>query len=228
MLGSRPEQHQHCDPDVSPLSQSYSVATRRLTLGDTSTVARHGPHPAAVAATTDSARAGRTERERRLLADPARAVEATKAVLAEGGEQADRFFRAGFEISWAAYNRLDWELNTLFCDVDYGFRASRQKLIDAEREYRGIEGYIEAHRLLLDIWDEVRIELVGVYVRPPDQVVTLSAWHGRAARSGLAMEWHTVHDHRYRDGVAIRQTFWFDRENAERDLGFTLADRARR
>lgn len=212
---------------MSPLSQSHSSLP--LTLGDTSTVARHGPHPAAVAATTDSARAGRSERERRLLADPARAVETTKAVLSEGGEKADRFFRAGFEISWDAYNRGDWELNTLFLDVDYAFRASEgEKLLDADREYRGIEGYIEAHRLLFDIWADVRIELVGVYVRPPDRVVTVSAWHGQAARSGLAVEWYTVHDHRYRDGVAIRQTFWFHRENAERELGFTLADRARR
>jgi hypothetical protein len=183
-----------------------------------------------VAATTDSARAGRTERERRLLADPARAVEATKAVLSEGGEQADRFFRAGFEISWAAFNRRDWELNTLFCDVDYVFRAgsSEQRLIDADREYRGIEGYLETFQLLLAAWGEARIELVGVYVRPPDKVVTLSAWHGTAARSGLPMAWSTVHDNRYRDGVAIAQTFWFDRERAERALGFTLADRARR
>jgi hypothetical protein len=199
------------------------------TLGDTSTVARHGPHPAAVAATTDEARAGRSERELRLLADPARAVEATKAVLAEGGERAERFFRAGFEIAYAAYNRRDWELNTLFCDIDYVFRpgSSDQQLIDANREYRGIDGYLEAQQLLLDIWAGVRIELIGVHLRPPAQVVTDVRWRGRAAHSGLAMEWNTTNDNRYRDGLAIGQTFWWDRERAERALGFTLADRAR-
>jgi hypothetical protein len=53
-------------------------------------------------------------------------------------------------------------------------------------------------------------------------------WRGRAARSGLAMEWNCVSDNRFRDGLAVGQTFWWDRERAEHDLGFALSTAARR
>jgi hypothetical protein len=73
-------------------------------------MAGHGPHAAAVARTTDEARAGRSEQDRRLLADPARAIEASRAMLAKGGKECERYFRAGFEVTYEAYNRRDWAL----------------------------------------------------------------------------------------------------------------------
>lgn len=187
-------------------------------------MARWGPHAEASARTSDEARAGRSEREWLLIADPARAVEATRAVLAAGGADADRFFRLGFGVAYAAYSRRDWELNTLFIDADdYTFRAAAgHELIDARSDWRGIPGYLDAQNLLLEIWADLRIELAGVAVRRPEQVVTLTSWRGRAARSGVSMAWLAVSDNRFRDGLAVAQTFWWDRQRAQRDLGFPL------
>jgi hypothetical protein len=184
-----------------------------------------GPHPEAVARTTDEARAGRSDRERQLLADPAGAVEATTAVFAEGGERARRFLHSGFRIAYAAYSRRDWEVNTLFMDRHHRFSpGAGQAFIDANREYVGIEDYLDAQQLLLAVWGDVRIELMGVEVIAPALVVALSSWRGTAARSGLVMEWQVVCQCAFHEGLLAEQRFWWDRRDAEAALGVALAD----
>jgi hypothetical protein len=52
-------------------------------------------------------------------------------------------------------------------------------------------------------------------------------WRGLAARGAVEMEWGCVSDNRFRGGLNTSQTFWWDRQRAERDLGFALPSLSR-
>ncbi len=133
--------------------------------------------------------------------------------------------RRGFESAYRAFSRRDWELNTLLIDSeDYVFRPAdlREALPDFGDEYPGIEGYLEVQELLLSAWRDLRLELADILAVERDQVVTLLRWTGHGERSGVTLDWVAVSDNRFQDGLAVGQTYWFDRQRAMRDLGLQL------
>ena len=65
---------------------------------------------------------------------------------------------------FAAFSRRDWEMNTLAMDSDdYVFRPGTADgcCPTWSREYRGMEGYLDAMHLLLESWD-LQVELIDV------------------------------------------------------------------
>lgn len=182
-----------------------------------------GPHPEAVARTSAAARTGRSDVDRALLADPERGRAANVEMLARGGEECERFLRAGFEASFAAYSRRDWELNTLFLDRDHVFRPGARALLpDMRDEYHGIAGYLESQELLSSSWANLTATLVDLAARDDERVLTVLTFAGTGAGSGLPLEWQAYGQYTIRDGLAVEQTHWWDRALAEQALGVAL------
>jgi hypothetical protein len=191
-------------------------------VGDTRLVAVSAPDPAAVALTSDEAREARTELDRIVLGDPERARMRTADALAAGAEDT---VRRGFELSYAAFNRRDWELNTLLLDPDdYVFLAGdlREALPDARDRYFGIAGYLEAMLLFLESWSELEVKLTDLLDLGRERAVALMRFNGRGQRSGLAFDQLAVGEHTFRDGLCVTQTYWWDSHRAARELGLQL------
>jgi hypothetical protein len=184
----------------------------------------HRLHPAAVARTTDEARRGRSEFDRAVVNDPERTRRATAAILAGDARERERVMREGFARGYEAYNRRDWELNTLHLDAEHIFRASdlREALPDARDEYHDIEGYLEAQELLQESWSDLRLQLVDVLAVDRDQVVSLVRFTGHGRRSDLPLDWPAVIDNRFRDGLVVEGTYWWDARRGARELGVQL------
>lgn len=213
-----PEEYVDAGHEALPMIHWSGRGRRR----DTAPVGRPGPHPAAVAWTTEEARQGRSAVERAAVRDPTGAVRRTAEALAQGGPERERRMRRGFESAYQAFSRRDWELNTLLIDSEeYVFRPAdlREALPDFGDEYHGVEGYLEAQELLLSAWTDLRLQLVDILAVERDQAITLMHWTGHNERSGISLDWRAVGDNRFRDGLAVAQTYWFDRQRAARDLG---------
>jgi len=181
-----------------------------------------GPDPAAVALTSDQAREGRSELDWAVINDPERARLRTAEALAAGGEVAEATVRRGFELSYEAFSRRDWELNTLLLDRDdYVFKAAdlREALPDASERYVGVAGYLKAMTLYLESWSEAELELADLLAVGPDRVVSLMRFTGRGQRSGLAFDQLAVGEHFFRNGLVISQSYWWDSQRGARELG---------
>ena len=191
----------------------------RALVRDTAAVKKPGPHPAAIAATSDVARAGRSEADWLILRDPERARIASIALL-EPGREAD--MNAAVGRLYAAYSRGDWELNTIFFDPDsYVFRAAdlRQMLPDMRDEYHGVEGYLEAQSLFLEAFDDLKVEAAGVIFGGAGEMLSLLHWLARGRTSGVPIDQHGAIKHTMRDGLAIEQVYWWSRATALDSLG---------
>jgi SnoaL-like protein len=128
-----------------------------------------------------------------------------------------RFIRGVYE----AFNRQDFELNTLFFDPDhYEFRPGdiANYLPDGREVYVGKAGYIEANREFREAWASVRVELVSIEEASPDRLVTLAAFHAAGGGSGLELSQETLSVFDMRNGLVIRQTFWLDVASGRRAL----------
>jgi hypothetical protein len=193
--------------------------------GDTRPVGHPGPHPAAVALTGDDARASRSELDWAVIKDPERARWRVADSLAAGGESAHETLRRGFELGYEAFGRRDWELNTVLLDSDdYIFRAAdmREALPDARERYHGINGYLEAMFLFLESWSELDVRLVDLLAVDRERAVSLMRFAGRGARSDLVFQQLAIGDHRFRDGLCVDQSYWWDSKRAARELGVEL------
>jgi hypothetical protein len=191
-------------------------------VGDTRRVAISAPDPAAVALTSDEAREARTELDRIVIGDPERARVRTADALAAGAEDT---VRRGFELGYAAFNRRDWELNTLLFDRgDYVFRAAdlSELLPDASERYHGIAGYLEAMTVFLESWSQLEVELVGLLDLSPVRAVTLMHFSGTGRRSGVPFERLALGDHVFREGLCVNQSYWWDSRRGARELGLQL------
>jgi hypothetical protein len=182
-------------------------------------------HPRAIELTTDEARGAREKREWEVVAHPEEVRQAMAALLAGELPARAHRIRAGFRRTYAAYARRDWEINTLNMHPDeYVFEPAdlRQSLPDARDRYFGVEGYLEGQQLLLEVWPDLKLELIDVVAIESDAVITLARFDGRAARSGLELDWMALIDNRFRDGLAISQSFWFDIEAGAAALGIPV------
>jgi hypothetical protein len=191
-------------------------------VGDTRLVGVLAPDPAAVALTSDEAREARTELDRMVLANPERARLRIADALAASAEDT---VRRGFDLSYAAFNRRDWELNTLLLDRgDYVFHAAdlSELLPDASERYHGIAGYLEAMNLFLESWSELEVGLVDLLDLSPVRAVTLMHFRGRGRRSGAPFERLALGDHVFREGLCVNQSYWWDSQRGARELGLQL------
>jgi hypothetical protein len=183
-----------------------------------------GPHPAAVARTIEEARRGRTPAEWAAIREPDTARRRFAEVMARGGPDLEEVVRRGFRSSYAAFTRRDWELNTLYQDADVVFGAGDifGNLPGGEPEYHGIEGYLRAQEQLLEVWGDLRLELAGIAACDETSVTTILRFVGSAGRSGLELETIGLSHHRFRDGLVVDQTYWFDRAAGLKALGLDL------
>jgi hypothetical protein len=184
-----------------------------------------------VAHTSDEVRATRSELDWALVNDPEAARRRTAEALASHSQEAAaETIRRGFALSYDAFSRRDWELNTLLLDPDdLVFLAAdfREALPDARERYLGIAGYLEAMLLFLESWSKLEVKLEDLLELGPDRAVSLMRFKGRGRRSGLAFEQLAVGDHAFREGLCVIQTYWWDSHRAARELGLSLPSEPR-
>lgn len=124
--------------------------------------------------------------------------------------------------AYAAFNRRDWELNTLLHDRrDYVLRAGGMRLLnpDAKEEYRGIDDYIEANLQFESGWRELKVRFDGYVEAEPGVLVALIAFVAVADQSGIHLDQSGADIHRFRDGYLVSQTFYWDRAAGLRSVG---------
>lgn len=122
----------------------------------------------------------------------------------------------GYRKAYDAYGR-DWEANTAAMADDYVFRSAGSRRLPGFGEFRGREGYLRAHREMLEVLDVERVVLDDVRPIGEGRVVALLRFVVRAGDGTVDQQFLDYHE--YRDGELIRQTVWFDREEGLRDLG---------
>jgi hypothetical protein len=133
----------------------------------------------------------------------------------------DRMLRRFIGDVYLAFNRGDFELNTVLFDPDrYEFRPGdiAGYLPDGREVYRGKEGYMEACRQFLEAWDEVRVELIAIEQATPKRVVTLASFHASGAGSGIELSQPSLSVFEVDNGLVTRQTFWLDVAAGRRSL----------
>jgi hypothetical protein len=186
---------------------------------------RTGPHPAAAALTTPQARRGRglvgwlgiryPDPVRVLVrntfaAHPSRARTALLRYLASRG--------------YAAFNRRDWELNTILLHPShYTFSVPNRAFVppDLSETYHGIEGYLEVVRVFLEAWQDMRIVFEGLVATGPTWLINRTRQVGSGSWSGITAGRPVFDLVELRDGWVVSQTLWDDLDAAFRSLGVT-------
>jgi hypothetical protein len=183
------------------------------------------PDPAAVAETTNAARASRSPADRAVVADPERARRRIAEALVQGGDAADSVMRRGFERAYDAFTRRDWELNTILFDRErFVFQAAdlRDTLPDARERYDGVGGYVEAMNLFLESWSDLRVELVDLVAVDRPRAVSLVRFTGVGRLSGIPFDQLTLMAFEFEDGLVVSQSYWWDARRGATALGLEL------
>jgi ketosteroid isomerase-like protein len=89
---------------------------------------------------------------------------------------------------------------------------------DAERSYRGVEGWLRWQGLLNEIWDDFRFEAERFY-DAGDQVVVYARISGTGKQSRAALTISSGHVLTLRDGRIARFEIFLDRPEALRAVG---------
>ena len=145
--------------------------------------------------------------------------------FAAGPEAAEAFLHPGTAVAYDARTREDWELNTLFMDHDeYVFHPGDPKQSGPEfaGEYEGVAGYIQAMKHFGESWSDLRVEAGPVKVLDGAQALSMMLWRATGARSGMRMEWTAVGLLEFRDGLVVKQTFWWGMDSAREHFGRDL------
>jgi ketosteroid isomerase-like protein len=125
--------------------------------------------------------------------------------------------------AYAAFNRRDWEVNTLGHHPDeYSLTGNIGRFLpDAEEVYRGVEGYMEAMGLWISEWEDVRIDIdsVRIHDAPDGRVVSIQRWWARGRSSGVPFDTDLADVQTFRDGLLTSQTLFFDAAEALRFAG---------
>jgi hypothetical protein len=189
------------------------------------------PHPKAVAMTTPEARRGRSPVESLAMRFPGLIRRLAELVLMRRGVPGrDALIRWAYRTAYAAYNRRDWESNTLLIYADdYVLRAGgmRRLMPDAEDEYHGVEGYLEATSQWAGAWDGMRVEFDDLIEVEPGLNVSLIRFSGLARGSDFKFDQAGADVHRFRRGRLVSQTFYFDRDAGLESVGLRAPDSRR-
>ena len=102
---------------------------------------------------------------------------------------------------------------------EYEFHACGTRWIPGmPKVQHGREGYLAAHRALLDHIDVARVEVDDVIPLEGRRVVGLLRFVIRAGDGTIDQQFLDLHEYR-EDGALVRQSVWFDREEGMRELG---------
>jgi hypothetical protein len=195
-------------------------------VGDTPAVL----HPAAVARTSPEARRGRSLLERIVLRFPPLVHLFIRLGLGLPDSRLRRaLLRYAYRRAYAAWNRRDWELNTLaHDDSPYEMTWAEGVLVPgANASYRGVAGYLEFADLWLDSFGEYRFELRDVHQPDRDAVLVLIRQHGVGAGSGAPFVQEMVSADEFDRGRLVHQTIWLDPDAAFRAHGLAPEGRQR-
>jgi hypothetical protein len=184
---------------------------------------RGGLHPAAVAATSVEARRGRSPADRLGVRSPAATARALDRLLRLPRSRArTRALEFLIRRTLAAYNRRDWELNTIAMDPErYTLRFAdpdRDRPVGTADAYHGVEGYLEFNRLWLEMAD-VRFRLERIVEPRPEVVVMLHTTFIRGGESGLAVDFVSAAMVEFRAGRLVDHVFSTDPDATLRSLG---------
>jgi ketosteroid isomerase-like protein len=181
--------------------------------------------------TTREAKRGRSLLERLLVRRPAIVHAITGLTLRlPSGPLRSALLRYGYRRAYAAWNRRDWEINTLAMADDYEFRGHEGiRLPETQEVSYGREGYLEQARDLFEAWDELKIVLEDVLDAGPNRLIVLTRFFSTGRESGMLLDTPAADVHVFRDGQVIRQDLWGDRAAALRSVGLdpAIASRAR-
>lgn len=182
----------------------------------------HGPHHQALTRTTAQAAGGRALLDRLAVAFPA----SLHLVVYAGLRFPSRAVRVrlldyAFRRAYAAWNRGDWVLNTLLMDSQrYVFELADGSLLpDSPDVFRGVDGYLQAQDLWSDAWGQLTISSEGVVELGGNRVLSLLRFSGRGEGSGIPFDRACAGILEFKRGCVVRQTHYWDREAALRDLG---------
>jgi ketosteroid isomerase-like protein len=127
--------------------------------------------------------------------------------------------------AYAAWNRRDWELNTLLHDDErYELVWPASDAIPGARErYRGVEGYIDFAELWLEAFGDFRFQLLAVDDSSRTRLVAHIRQRGRGTGSGVAIDERILSVDEIDNGRLVKQTEWRDVEAGLRANGLTPA-----
>jgi ketosteroid isomerase-like protein len=140
----------------------------------------------------------------------------------EGFPGRDALIRYAYRRSYAAYGRGDWEFNTLLLHPDdyvIRFWEAGRFMPDANEEYRGLEGYLEAALEWMSAWREPRLLYENHFEVESGLLVSMWRFEGVAQGSGIRLDQAGADVLRLRDGYVVSQTFYWDRAKALESVG---------
>ena len=192
---------------------------------------RRGLNPVAVAATSKEARRGRALADRAVVAAPSLARAGMRAVLRlPRSRLRTALLTYAIGRGYAAFNRRDWELNTLLHHpTAHRWDATRAGLTPMDVvDLRGIEGYVEGMTRYLAAWGDLRLVVEQMVEVGSDRIVVLLRQIATGAGSGVPVEMATGDLLTFQDGWLVHQTISTDRDAALRSAGLDPPAEVRR
>ena len=123
----------------------------------------------------------------------------------------------GYLAVYAAYGR-DWAINTAPIHDDYELIFAGSRQMPGLSGMRGREGYIREQTAMLEYLNVERVELDDLRPLGGGRVLAFIRF---VVRSGdFTIDQQALDFQEFQDGLVIRQTVWFDREEGLRELGF--------
>lgn len=184
---------------------------------------RGGLHPAAVARTSQQARATRNLVDRAAALVPWIQRVGITVTVRLPTRIRTLLYRDAHRRVLAWFNRRDWELGTLAMDSQRFTVTSgdpqRWQLPGPRHIYRGVEEFLELQDAWMEVWGDLRLALDDVVDAGHGRVVVLFRQSGTAAASGVALEEPMAMINEFAGGRLVRQTYWRDQEAALRSAG---------
>jgi ketosteroid isomerase-like protein len=180
-------------------------------------------HPAAVARTSEQARAARNLVDRAAAFFPWILRVGITVTVRLPTKIRTFLYRDAHRrvVTW--FNRRDWELNTLAMDPESFTVTSgdpqRWPLPGPRDAYHGIDQFLELQDAWIEVWNDLRLALDQVVDAGQSRVVVLFRQSGTAAASGVALEEQMAMINEFAGGRLVRQTYWRDQEAALRSVG---------
>jgi ketosteroid isomerase-like protein len=138
------------------------------------------------------------------------------------------FLRLLLRRGYAAFNRRDWELNTiLHHPTDYTWMVPKLSFVppDMAETYHGVESYLEAMRIYLDAWEDLRVDFEDFIDAGSNRVIVVIRQIGVGRWSGLPVDLPSLDLIELRDGWLVSQRLWDNLDDALRSVGLPAAAR---
>jgi hypothetical protein len=188
-------------------------------------VGTRGFDPVATERTTDDARRGRSLLEAALARFPGVFPGLARLMLGFPHSGIRRaLLRYAVRRGYSAFNRGDWELNTIVMDPE------RYELVNTDptrdmigmASSVGVSGYVETMQGWRDSWDAVSVSLApGTGVREVGSrgFLTIDRWQGHLAGSGMTLDLDMASVYELERGRVVTQTLYWDVDQALAEHG---------